>query len=614
LSGCIGNPILQMMSLQIVVVLSILTAAVILFVTEKFTPDIVALLAVSALLLSRVLNIAEALAGFANPAVLTIAAIFVVTAGLTNTGVAAWFGGYLFRLAGKNESRLIALTMGASAMLSLVMNNIASASVLLPGLSSISRKTQISPSKLMIPLSFGTLLGGMATLFTTVNLLANDALRHKGLVPFSLWDFFRIGSILLVSGILFMVTFGRKFLPSHPPKEKFRERRFAGDLMKLYRLSDLVFEASIPGGSSLNGKKISESRLRQDFNLNVIGILRGRKIKWAPVDNEILHSGDRLMIKGGQKSRQEAKENVGLMIEPYQASTGAMFSDPYIGIVEVLVSPHAGIVGCSLREIHFRQKFGIVALALLREGVPIVRGVPDVPLRFGDTILVQGPRRRIKLLNEERDFIVLEEPRYFGEIGRPDKAPWALAGMGLMLSMAGFGILPIAAASLIGALVMIVSGALKTDEGYRAIEWKAVIMVGGMLSLGTALEKSGAADLISHNLLQLLEPMGHMAMLAGFFLFSLLLAQVLSGAATAVLIIPIALSTATQLHVSAYPLVMTIVLGASSGFLTPVSHPVNVLVMGPGGYRFSDFGRVGVFLTAIVFVLVMAFVPRFWPF
>jgi di/tricarboxylate transporter len=613
LHACIRNPILGMMSLQIVVVLSILTAAVILFVTEKFTPDIVALLAVSALLLSRVLNTTEALAGFANPAVLTIAAIFVVTAGLTNTGVAAWFGDYLFRLAGKSESRLIALTMGASAMLSLVMNNIASASVLLPGLSSFSRKTQISPSKLMIPLSFGTLLGGMATLFTTVNLLANDALRHKGLAPFSLWDFFRIGSILLVSGILFMITFGRKFLPSRPAQEKFRGHRFAGDLMKLYRLSDLVFEASIPEGSPLNGKKISESRLGQDFNLNVIGILRDRKVKLAPVANDILHSGDRLTIKGEQKSLREAKADVGLIIEPNQASTNITFDDPYIGIVEVLVSPHAVVVGRTLREIHFRQKFGVAALALLREGVPIVRGVPDVPLRFGDTILVLGPRGRIKLLNEEHDFIVLERPAYFGEIGRPDKAPWALAGMGFMLSMAGFG-LPIAAASLIGALVMIITGALKIDEGYRAIEWKAVIMVGGMLSLGTALEKSGAADLISHNLLQLLEPMGHMAVLAGFFLLSLLLAQILSGAATAVLIIPIALSTATQLHVSAYPLVMTVVLGASSGFLTPVSHPVNVLVMGPGGYRFSDFARVGIFLTLIVFVLVLVFVPRFWPF
>jgi di/tricarboxylate transporter len=603
-----------MISLQIIIALSILAAAVILFISNKFSPDIVALLAVSALLLSRVLDVPEALAGFANPAVITIAAIFIITAGLSNTGVASWFGGYLFRVAGKSETRLIAVTMGASAMLSLVMNNIASAAVLLPGLRSVSRKTKISPSKLMIPLSFGTMLGGMATLFTTVNLLANDALRQKGLIPFSLWDYFRIGSILLISGIVYMSVFGRKFLPNHPVKEKAGSNSFAGDLINLYRLTDIIFEAYIPVGSPLAGKTISESRLGEDFNLNIIGILHGRRITLAPEADDIMFSGDRLMIEGEQKSLQAAREKTGLVIESNRLASNANLADYFAGIVEVLISPHAGVVGCSLRDIHFRQKFGITVLAILREGVPILRGVRDVPLRFGDTLLVQGSLMKIKLLSEEHDFIVMKDREYFGEVGRPDKAPWALAGMGLMLLLAGTGILPIAAASLIGALVMILSGALKTEEGYRAIEWKAVVMIGGMLSLGRALEKSGAADLLSLNLINLLVPIGHMAVLAGFFLASLLLAQILSGVAAAVLILPIALSSAAQLQVSAYPLVMTVVLGVSSGFLTPISHPVNVLVMGPGNYRFSDFARAGAVLTLIVFVLVMALAPRFWPF
>jgi len=396
-----------MMSLQILVVLLILIAAVILFISEKFRPDVVALFVVSALLITKVLNITDALAGFSNPAVITIAAIFVVTAGLTNTGVAAWFGRYLFRAAGGSETRLIALTMGASAMLSLVMNNIASASVLLPGLNAVARRAKISPSKLMIPLSFGTLLGGMATLFTTVNLLANDALHKRGLLPFSLWDFFRIGSILLMSGILFMVIVGRKLLPDHPAKERMRINRFAGDLVRLYHLPDLLFEANIPVGSPLNGKTISESRLGSDFNLNVIGIVRNRKLKLAPEADDILFSGDRLLIEGEQKLFREARESIGLEIDSNESAKDLNLADQHVGVVEVLISPHAGVVGRSLREIHFRQKFGIAALAILREGVPILRGVPDIPLRFGDTLLVQGPRRRIKLLNEERDFIVL---------------------------------------------------------------------------------------------------------------------------------------------------------------------------------------------------------------
>jgi di/tricarboxylate transporter len=597
-----------MMSSEIVIVLGILIAAIILFVTDKYSPDIVALLVVLSLLLSGTLNITDALAGFANPAVVTIAAIFMITAGLTNTGVAAWIGRYLFRIAGNNEARLVAVTMGASAILSLVMNNIASASVLLPGLSSVSRRTRISLSKLMIPLSFGTLLGGMATLFTTINLLANNALRQRGLDPFSLWDFFRIGSILSIAGIAFMVTLGRKVLPNHPVKEKLH---FPGDLAKLYRLPDLVFEVHILDGSPLNGKSIAESRLSHSFNLNIIGLFRGRRSMLAPGPNDILRAGDMLLVEGERKGLQMAREQLGLTFEP--AGANVELADPYVGVVEVLISPHAGIVGQTLREIHFRQKFGLATLAIMREGEPLLRGVPDIPLRFGDTLLVHGPRMRIKLLNEERDFIVLEEPGFFGEIGRPDKAPWALIGMGLMLLTAGLGIVHIATAALLGALVMILSGVLKAEEGYQAIQWKAVVIVGGMLSLGTALDKSGAADLISRNFLHVLSPLGHMAVLAGFFLISMLLAQILSGAAAMVLIAPIALSTAAQLHVSGYPVIMMIVLGTSSGFLTPVSHPVNVLVMGPGGYKFGDYARVGCCLTVLVFLLVMALVPYFWP-
>jgi len=261
---------------------------------------------------------------------------------------------------------------------------------------------------------------------------------------------------------------------------------------------------------------------------------------------------------------------------------------------------------------NFRQKFGLVVLAIMREGEPILHEVKNTPLRFGDILLVQGPHARIKILNQERDFIVLEAPGYLGEIGRPDKAPWALTGLGIMLLAAGFGIIHIAAAALLGALVMILSGALKMDEGYQAIEWKAVVMIGGMLSLGMALDKSGAANMISRNLLHILSPLGHFPVLAGLFVISMLLAQVISGAAAMVLLAPIALSSAAQLQVSPYPMVMILVLGASSGFLTPVSHPVNVFVMGPGGYKVGDYVRVGLCLTAIVFMLAMILVPFFW--
>ncbi|MBZ5496596.1 MAG: SLC13 family permease [Acidobacteriia bacterium] len=602
------------MSLEIGIVLVILAVSILLFVSDKYSPDLVALFAVLALLLSRTLDTADALAGFGNPAVITIAFVFLVTAGLTNTGIAAWIGRHLFRIAGENEGRLVAVTMAASALLSLFMNNIASASVLLPGLTSIARRTRISSSKLLIPLSFGTLLGGMATLFTTVNILANDALHRKGLAPFTLWDFFRIGSLLTIAGIAFMALLGRKLLPDYPAKEISPVRRFPEDLARLYRISEQMFEARILAGSPLDGKTAAASHLGHNYGLNILGILRGALIKLAPGKDEILRAGDRLIIEGEVEVLQQTQEGLGLVLEPKGAAPDMVLADRDVGVAEIVISPHADVVGRSLRDIHFREKFGLAVLALLREGQPVKRGVPDVPLRVGDALLVQGPRARLELLRAERNFIILEEPEYVGGIARPDKAPWALLGMLLMLLLAGLGLLSIAAAALLGAVVMVVSGALKMEEGYQAIEWKAVVMIGGMLSMGTALEKSGAATLISHSLLHVLGPLGPAAVMAGFFVLSMFLAQVLSGAATVVLMAPIALSTAMQLQVSAHPLLMTVVLGASCAFLTPVSHPANVLVMGPGGYRFVDYARVGGYLTLIVFLLVMVLVPRFWPF
>ena len=602
------------MSLEIVLVLLILSASITLLVTNKVSPDVVALLTVLALLLTGLLQVTEALAGFGNPAVITIASIGLVTAGLTNTGVAAWIGRRLLRIAGDREGRLVAVAMTAAATLSLVMNNIASASVLLPGLTSIARQTKINASKLLIPLSFGTLLGGMATLFTTTNILVNDALHKKGFSGFSLWDFFRIGSLLTIAGIAYMVVIGRRMLPENPGVRLTPWRRVPADLAKLYHVSEALFEARLLAGSPLDGRTLAQSRLGQNFNLNIVGILREGRIKLSPPREEVLHAGDRLLIEGEDDRLKQTEEDLGLLCNKGGELPGVDLYDRNVGIVEAVVSPYADLVGRSLREIHFREKFGLTVLALRREGKPVQQGVPDLPLRFGDALLVQGPRERLKLLRTEINFVLLDDVDPAEEIGRPDKAPWAILAMALMLLLAGFGVVRIATASLLAAMVMVVSGALKMEEGYRAIEWKAVVMIGGMLSMGTALEKSGAAALISDKMFRALEPLGHYVVLGGCYLLSMALAQAISGATSAVLIAPVALSAAAQLGVSPYPLLMAVVLGTSSAFLTPVSHPANVLVMGPGGYRFADYARVGGYLTLILFGLILLVVPLFWPF
>jgi di/tricarboxylate transporter len=602
------------MTLDIAIVLGILAGTILLFIVNKLAPDLVALLALLALLLTRTLRTADALAGFGNPAVVTIGAIFIITAGLTNTGIASWLGRCILRIAGASEARLIGISMASAAVLSLVMNNIASVAVLMPGIVHIARQTRISTSKLLIPLSFASTLGGMATLFTTVNILVNSTLHGKGLKPFSMWDFWCIGSILTVAGTVFMITLGRKLLPNYPIDSLFPIRRLPADLAKIYQVSERIFEVRILAGSPLDGMSIARSQLGYVYNLNIIGILRRGRIKLSPDKDEILQVEDRLFIEGDADCLRLSQEGLGVACQETASAPFVELADRDVGIIEIVVSPYASISGQSLRDIHFREKYGLTVLALRREGRPVRQGIPDLPLRFGDALLVQGPRPRLKLLRDEQNFIFLEEPESYEEIRRPDKAPWALLGTALMLILAGLGIQPIAVASLLGAIVIIVSGSLKMEEGYRAVEWRAVVLVAGMLSMGAALDQSGAASFLSRYLLQILGPFGPLAVMAGFYLLSTSLAQVLSGAATSVLIAPIAFSAAAQLVISPYPLLMTVILGSSSAFLTPISHPANILVMGPGGYKFTDYARVGSLLTLLIFVLIMILVPLLWPF
>jgi di/tricarboxylate transporter len=611
--GVISYPS-KLMTLEIGMVLGILACAVFLFVANKFATDVVALLMLLALVLTKTLSPADALAGFGNSAVVTIGAIFIITAGLANTGIASWLGRRILRLAGSSERRLVSLAMASAAALSLVMNNIASVAVLMPSLVGIAKQTRISTSRLLIPLSFGSLLGGTATLFTTVNILVNNSLLRRGLTPFSMWDYLRIGSILTVTGIIFMATLGRRLLPNYPIDSLFPARRLPGDLAKTYKVSEEIFEARIVEGSPLDGRSIAQTRLGYAHNLNVIGFIRNGRVKLSPDKEEIIRAGDILVIEGNVELLRLNQEALGLERQNDPNAPVVELANRDVGITEIVVSPYAGIAGQSLKDIHFREKYGLSVLALRKEGMPIRLGISDLSLHFGDALLVQGPRQRLKLLREERDFIFLEEPETVEEIKRPEKAPWALLGTTLMVVLASFGLQPIAMASLLGAMVIILSGSLKAEEGYRAVEWRAVILVAAMLSMGTAMDRSGAAAFLSSSLLETLGTLGPLAVLAGFFLLSASLAQILSGTATAVLIAPIAFSAASQLAVSPYPLLMGVVLGSSCAFLTPISHPANILVMGPGGYKFTDFARVGILLTVAIFILAVILIPRLWPF
>jgi len=600
------------MTLPIALTLSLLVAAMGLFISGRLRPDLVALLVLMALAITGIITPQEAFSGFSRSAVITILAIYILTGGLYYTGMTRILGRSLLRLAGRGERRLVAMIMLAGAVLSLFMNNIAAGSVLLPAVMGISRQTQTRPSKLLIPLAYGTLLGGMATLLTTVNILASTALRDQGLAPFGLLSFAPVGGLIALAGVAYMATLGRRLLPDRGVAEQLKQlRRLRTDLAELYGLRENLFEVRVRPDSPLGGQRLADSGLGETLKLNVVAVIRDGARQLAPSPNTMLRPGDTLLVEGPSGIIGELTAH-GLMLaqEPGGAAGDELTSDQVV-LVEVALSPHADVIGKTLRDIRFRDKFGLSVLAIWREGHPIRVGLSETPLRFGDGLLVQGPRERIEVLRTEPDFIVLEETDVEGI--RSGKAYVAALIMALALAPAAFNLLPVAEATLAGAVLMVLAGCLTMDEAYQSIEWPAIFLIAGMLPMGIAMTKTGTADWLSQALITPLASLGPLAMIAGLFLLTAGLTQVMSGAATVVVITPIALSAAAHVQASPYAFAMAVALAASTAFLTPIGHPVNVLVMGPGGYTFRDYFKVGLPLTVLTFIVVLLVLPVFWP-
>lgn len=598
------------MTTQIVLLLSILLAAIILMATERVRPDVVALLVAIALTLMGLIEPADTFSGFSRSAVVTIMAVFVLTGGLAHTGVTRVAGRALLRIAGESEARLIAAVMLGGAGFSLFMNNIAAAAVLLPGVMDAARRTRVNPSKLLMPLAFATILGGMATLLTTSNILVGAALRDRGLAAFQLLDFAPVGLPIVLVGTAYMALVGRKLLPERHPREQLGlARHLRAELADLYALQERLSEARVQGDSSLAGKRISESAIGEKLGLSIVAIVRNTHVILAPKPDQALNAGD-LLIVAGRMERVLKLAEWGVRLESELTWHGDLSSDE-VGLVEALVAPRSRAAGKTLSELHWREKFGLTAVALWREGRSIRTDLGKLPLRLGDALLLHGPRDRIPVLQAEADYIVLQqgdEP-----IIHPHRAVWAVAIMVIALGLAAANVLPIAEATMAGALAMVLAGCLTMDEAYQAIEWRAIFLVAGMLPVSIAMNRTGAAEWMGQWLVNALAPWGPLALMAGMFAVAALLTQVMSGQVTAVVFAPMAISAAQRYGMNPYALAMAVALGTSMAFLTPLGHPVNVLVMGTGGYQFKDYFKVGAPMTALLFVIVLVLLPVFWP-
>lgn len=589
------------MTPQIALTLFIVLAAIILFATEKLRVDVVALLVLITLTITGLVTPLEAFAGFANPAVITVWAVFIVSGGLFRTGVADMLGRQVARLAGDSEARLIAVIMLTCGLMSAFMNNIGATAVLLPAVAGISQQTKIPLSKLLIPLAFSSLLGGNLTLIgTPPNILASSILAERGLESFAFFDFLPTGIVVFGAGILYMVFIGRHLLPAYEPVMDIQTRR----------LREYVSEVRVSEESPLAGQALYETGLGATYGLSVLVIIRNNKKRMAPLPDVRLAAGDLLVVEGSAKDLVQAQEALGLLPEAGEEADLVMKGNE-VDLVEATLSPRSSMAGRSLKQMRFRDHYGFTALAIWRQGEVILQRISEVRLQFGDALLLQGPRHRLAGLQEGDDFLVMEPVRL--EQRRREKAPLAVGIMLLVLALTTLGGMHISLAMVIGVAVMVLSGVLNMDEAYQSIEWRSVFLIACMLPLGTAMETTGTARFLADLIVGATAGFGILVTLAAIYILAGLITEPMSNAAATVLMVPIVIDIALELGASPQAFVLATVIGASTSFLTPVGHQANVLILGPGGYRFTDYTRVGAPLNLVILIATLLFLPLFWP-
>jgi di/tricarboxylate transporter len=772
----------------------IIIAALVLFIGGWIAVDVTGLLVLSALALSGLVSSAEALAGFSSPAVITVLGMFILSMGLTRTGVAYRLGQPLQRLAKNSEAVLTVALMASASLLSALINTTTVAAIMLPSTMELARRSGRPPSRLLMPMALGCILGGPFTgISTPPNILATEALASAGIAPFELFDFTPITAAIVLAGTIFVVFFGRFMLPGSGekkspgnqslleatyqlaahlftvlirpgsklagralaesrlgsalhltvvglqrrkelilaprPQEVLQEgdtlivhghedhlqyfcgghhlileknedaagrlrrelavagasvprnsplvgvtlaesrlrlnyrvhvlflqsaageiiqepRRhpfatgdsliFQGNRRDLDRLAEdgivsrlhtvdpdeadkagdrlhpLLLPMRVPKGSILAGKSLIESRLGNAFGLTVVGIVReGESFVFMPRPEETVRQGDLLILQGSGHDLDVLEGLQELVIQKPSSDLAAELESHQASITEVLLSPRMTLAGQTLADVLFRDHYGLSVLAVWRKGRAYRTNLQDMPLQFGDALLVYGQRQNLAAVARDPNFLVLD--RDAAQAPLVKKAPLAAAIMVAVLLSAILGLVPIAIAALTGAALMVLGGCLSMDEAYRAVEWKVIFLIASMLPLGVAVQNSGAARMAAEALIAAVGDLGPRWVVAALFLVTVTGTQVIPTAALVVLMAPIALDAAGSLGISPHLLMMTIAIAASSSYASPLSHPANLLVMAPGGYRFIDFIKIGVPLTFLVMAVSVWLLPILWP-
>ena len=607
---------------ELIWVLSLLAIAVVLFATGKVRMDAIALMVIVAFVLSGTLTLNEAFSGFSDPNVILIAALFIIGDGLVRTGVATKMGAWLVSVAGNSETKMLVYLMLTVAGLGAFMSSTGVVAIFIPVVLSVSARMNTSPSRLMMPLSFAGLISGMMTLVATPpNLVVNSELLREGLHGFSFFSVTPIGLVVLILGIVYMLAV--RFMLKTENGESARDGRKRStfrDLIREYHLTGRARRLAIRPGSPMIGQRLDDLKLRERYCANVIGVERWRRFRRVIVNvNGVSEfcARDVLLIDMSASDvdlRQFCGEQ---MLEP-MVLRGEYFADQAldVGMAEVSLIPDSEMIGKTVREIAFRTRFGLNIVGMKRDGEAMDGSVVDEPLQLGDILLVVGNWRQIALLAKRgRDFVVLNMPVEVDDASPAhSQAPHAIFCLVLMVALMLTDEIPNPIAAIIACLLMGKFRCINAESAYKAIHWPSIILIVGMMPFALALQKTGGVDLVVKGLMDVAGSEGPYLMLGCLFVMCAAIGLFISNTATAVLMAPIALAAAKSMGVSPYPFAMVVAMAASAAFMTPVSSPVNTLVLGPGKYSFSDFVKIGVPFTVLVMVVCVLLIPVLFPF
>ena len=550
----------------------------------------------------------KALTGFGTPEVITLLSLFILTYSLDKYGVTQMIASRLLKIGGRSERRLIGLFAVTSALLSLFMNNLAAGALLLPSALDASRRTGVKPSKLLIPIAYGTMLGGAATYLTTANIVVSSLLplAVPPQKPLSVLAFTPTGGFVALAGLAFLIIFGKYILPDREPPST-QVTRSSDELTKIYQLPERLWEAEVINGSGLTYKTLKETHIGEQLGVTILGIRRGRRVIPIYSAECQIQPHDVLLVVGNEERTVQLRQE-GLLV--HAPETSNVIDQPNTVLAEIIVPPRSNVEGKTVRELAFRAKYGFTAVALWRGNQSYRTDLGELALRPGDSLLLVGPQDRAAGLKNQSDFVVIETVTGGNGFDRPKVAlTLAIVVTALTAMFAG---MPVELAMMAAAALLLMTGLLRPEEAYGAIKWRAIFLIAGTIAVSLAMVQTQLAQLVGGYVVNFVGPFGPLGLVAGTYLLSAALTQVMGAQISPLVVGPITISAAIHLGVNPQAIAVVTAIAGSVSFITPLSHPVNILMIAPANYTFGDFVKSGWVLTVVCFIALMVAVPLFW--